>query len=73
MQSLFNNLCDIDDPNQIRKELSNLIDFSIKENKAFIKDFVDRVGAVKTYQAKAKRVAAQTNQKSKEMGGGTKS
>jgi len=72
LQSLFNNLCD-EDASKISKELSNLLDFSVKENKAFIKDFADRVGQVKAYQEKARKVASSTNYKNKEMGGGTKS
>ena len=49
------------------------MDFSVKENKAFIKDFVERVTQAKAYREKARKVAASTNYKNKEMGGGTKS
>lgn len=39
---LFNNLCSME-PVKISSELSNLLDFSVKENKAFITDFTERV------------------------------
>jgi len=39
---LFDNLCK-EDPSKIAGELSNLLDFSVKENKSFISDFVERV------------------------------
>ena len=38
----------------------------------FIKEFIDKVAQVHTYQEKARKVAAQTNYKNKELGGGTK-
>ena len=72
LQSLFDNLCE-EDANKISQELSNLLDFSVKENKAFIKDFAERVAQAKAYQEKARKVASSTNYKNKEMGGGTKS
>ena len=57
--SLFTNLCD-EESTKISKELSNLLDYSVKENKAFIKDFVDKVKQAKAYQEKARRVASST-------------
>ena len=36
-------------PSQISGELSNLLDFSLKETKKFINDYLERVKEVKIY------------------------
>ena len=68
---LFTDLCGAD-ATTINNELSNLLDFSVKENKAFIKDFAERVAQARAYKEKARKVAAQTNYKNKELGGGAR-
>ena len=49
LQQLFNNLCEEQEATKMSSELSNLIDFSVKENKAFIKDFVNKVNQARVY------------------------
>lgn len=60
LKLLFNDLCNAD-VTTINNELSNLLDFSVKENKAFIKEFAERVAQAHAYLEKARKVAAQTN------------
>jgi hypothetical protein len=64
---LFDNLCK-EDPSKISTELSNLLDFSVKENKQFITEFQGRVESVLQYQEKAKKVQTSTTIKYKEAG-----
>ena len=41
---------------QINDEMSNLLDYSLKETKKFIKDYLERVSEQRSYQEKAKKV-----------------
>ena len=45
---MFENLC-TQDSQAIQKELSGLLDFSLKETKKFIKEFVERIEKVRAY------------------------
>lgn len=67
LKLLFDNLC-LEDPKKISTELSNLLDFSVKENKNFIIEFQERVSNALNYLDRAKKVQATTNAKSKEAG-----
>ena len=56
LRPLFANLTTTASEAQINQELSAMLDFTKKDAKKFIKDFVDKVKQVKAYQEKAKRV-----------------
>jgi hypothetical protein len=55
LKLLFDNLC-LEDPKKISTELSNLLDFSVKENKNFIIEFQERVSNALNYLDRAKKV-----------------
>ena len=43
-------------PDQINKELSNLLDSSLKEVKKYIKELIEKIKAAQAYQDKVKKI-----------------
>jgi hypothetical protein len=50
-QNLMNSTSD-----QINKELSNLLDSSLKEVKKYIKELIEKIKAAQAYQDKVKKI-----------------
>lgn len=70
LSQMFKNLTE-SDTSQITSELSGLLDFSLKETKKFIREFIERVKAANAYAEKVKKIQKQTEQQNKKAGGGT--
>lgn len=68
LKVMFDNLTK-EKEQSITDTLANLLDFTQKDTKKFINEFVGRVRTVNEYQEKAKRVKAQADKATKEAGG----